>query len=51
MPEALAYAQASGIKLELDLTYCSKEFDETWLLSYGLSLDDVLWIYPSYDDY
>ena len=49
VPEALAYAQAARITFELDLTYYSKEFDMTWSPSYGLSLDDVSWVYPLYD--
>ena len=49
IPEALAYAQAAGIKLELDLTYTEKELDEIWSPSFGLSQDDVSWVYPSYD--
>ena len=51
IPEALAYAQAAGIKLELDLTYYTteKELDTTWSPSFGLSEDDVSWVYPSYD--
>ena len=48
IPEALAYAQAAGIKLELDLTYYTteKELVET-SPSFGLS-EDVSWVYPSY---
>ena len=50
VPEALAYAQAAGIKLELDLTYYTgKELDATWSPSFGLSPDDVSWVYPLYD--
>ena len=50
VPEALAYAQAAGIKLELDLSYYTgKELDATWSPSFGLSPDDVSWIYPLYD--
>ena len=49
VPEALAYAQAAGIKLELDLTYYTEGFDRTWSPSFGLSLDDVSWVYPLYD--
>ena len=51
VPEALAYAQAAGIKLELDLTYYStgKEFDATWSPSFGLSPGDVSWQYSLYD--
>ena len=30
VPEALAYAQAAGIKLELELRYTGKELDATW---------------------
>ena len=49
--EALAYAQAAGIKLELDLTYHAtaekseegpKGLDVSWSPSFGLSSDDVL---------
>jgi hypothetical protein len=50
VPEALAYAQASGINLELDLTYHRGiELDATWSPSFGLSADDVSWVYPLYD--
>ena len=53
IPEALAYAQAAGINLELDLTYYTteKELDASWSESpsFGLSEDDVSWVYPSYD--
>ena len=51
IPEALAYAQEAGIKLELDLTYYSteKELDTTWSPSFGLYEDDVSWVYPLYD--
>ena len=50
VPEALAYAQAAGIKLELDLTYyAGRELDVTWSPSFGLSPDDVSWVYPLYD--
>ena len=51
IPEALAYAQAAGIKLELDLTYHTpkKEVNSNaaWSPSYGLSPNDVSWEYPS----
>ena len=47
VPEALAYAQAAGITLKLDLTYYPKEWDATiWSPSFGLSLDDISWGYP-----
>ena len=51
VPEALAYAQAAGIDLELDLTYHSTghELDATWSPSFGLSPDDVSWAYPLYN--
>ena len=51
IPEALAYAQAAGIDLHLDLIYCAteKELDVTLTPSFGLSSDDVSWIYPLYD--
>ena len=50
VPEALAYAQAAGIKLELELTYYTrKAYDEAWSPSFGLSPDDVSWVYPLYD--
>ena len=50
VPEALAYAQAAGMKLKLDLTYYTgKSLDATWSPSSGLSPDDVSWIYPLYD--
>ena len=51
LPEAIAYAQAAGIKLELDLTYYGKgkDLDVAWSPSFGLSLDDVSWVYPLYD--
>jgi len=50
VPEALAYAQAAGIKLELDLTYYTgNELDAAWSPSFGLTLDDVSWAYPLYD--
>ena len=51
IPEALSYAQAAGIDLELALTYYAtgKELDVTWSPSFGLSSDDVSWVYPSYD--
>ena len=50
VPEALAYAQAAGIELELDLTYhIGRKPGATWSPSFGLSPDDVSWIYPSYD--
>ena len=52
IPEALAYAQAAGINLELDLTYCGaveKVPDVKWSPSFGLSFDDVSWVYPLYD--
>ena len=52
IPEALAYAQAAGINLELDLKYypTEKELDVTWSSpSSGLSTNDVSWVYPLYD--
>ena len=54
VPEALAYAQAAGIKLELDVTYYGirspeNGLDETWSPSFGISPDDVSWMYPLYD--
>ena len=51
VPEALAYAEAAGITLKLDLTYhtTGKELDATWSPSFGLSPDDVSWVYPLYD--
>jgi hypothetical protein len=52
VPEALAYAQAAGIKLELDVKYYGIRenlLDETWSPSFGLSRDDVSWVYPLYD--
>jgi hypothetical protein len=55
VPEALAYAQAAGINLELDLTYntlAGKGLDATWSPSFGLSPpDNVSWVFPLYDDY
>ena len=49
MPEALAYAQAAGINLELDLTYYNsgKELDAAWTPSFGP--DDVSLVYPLYN--
>ena len=56
IPEALAYAQAAGIKLELDLTYYANRdnglnegLDETWSPSFGITSDDVSWVYPLHD--
>ena len=50
VPEALAYAQAAGIKLELDLTYHpGKGLDVTWSPSFNLSPEDASWVYPLYD--
>ena len=50
VPEALAYAQAAGIELELDLRYYTgKELDVSLSPSFGLSMDDVSWVYPLYD--
>jgi len=51
IPEALVYAQAAGIDLELDLRYYTteRELDATWSPSFGLSRDDVSWVYPLYD--
>jgi hypothetical protein len=54
VPEALAYAQAAGMKLELDLTYfrttkADIKLDVTWSPSFGLSSDDASWAYPLYD--
>ncbi|KAF8800306.1 hypothetical protein BYT27DRAFT_7200204 [Phlegmacium glaucopus] len=50
VPEALAYARASGIELELGLTYYTdKEMVAAWLPSFGLSDEDKSWTYPLYD--
>ncbi|KAF8800305.1 hypothetical protein BYT27DRAFT_7200197 [Phlegmacium glaucopus] len=50
VPEALAYARASGIELELDLRYYTeKEMVEAWVPSFGLSDEDKSWTYPLYD--
>ena len=50
VPEALAYAEAAGITLKLDLSYSNgKKLDATWSPSFGLSPDDVSWVYPLYD--
>ena len=51
IPEALAYAQVAGIKLEIDLTYYTteKEWDATWSPSFGLSPDDVPRVFPLND--
>ena len=53
VPEALAYAEAAGITLTLDLTYYTtgKDMDATWSPSFGLSSDDVSWAYPLYDSW
>ena len=50
VPEALAYAEAAGITLKLDLTYhtTGKELNVTWSPSFGLSSDDVSWVHPLY---
>ena len=51
VPEALAYAQAAGIDLKLDLTYNftrNSKLDRVWSPSYGLS-NDVSWTYHMYD--
>ena len=46
VPEALAYAQAAGMKLELDLSYhATGKLDPIWSPSFGLSQDDVSWLY------
>ncbi|KAF8814506.1 hypothetical protein BYT27DRAFT_7206083 [Phlegmacium glaucopus] len=50
VPEALSYAQAAGIELELDLRYYTgNELLNTWSPSYGLSAGDTSWTYPLYD--
>ena len=55
VPEALAYAQAAGMKLEVDLRYYTATensyitFDETWSPSFGITSDDVSWVYPLHD--
>ncbi|KAF8800302.1 hypothetical protein BYT27DRAFT_7313919 [Phlegmacium glaucopus] len=50
VPEALAYARASGIELELDLRYYpEKEVAKAWSPSFGLSDEDTSWTYPLYD--
>lgn len=48
VPEALAYAHAAGIKLDLKLTYRYLG----WSPSYGLLnvLNNASWTYPLYDD-
>ena len=46
--EALAYAHAAGMKLELDLSYFTEKLDKIWSPSFGLSRDDVSWLYPLY---
>ena len=50
VPEALAYAHAAGIKLELELTYITEKMDRIWSPSFGLFRvqDDVSWSYPLY---
>lgn len=49
VPEALAYAQASGNpELELELVY-NKKSDGRWLPSSGLTQQDTSWVYPSCD--
>jgi hypothetical protein len=49
-PQVSDYARAAGIDFELDLTYhTGKELDVTLSPSFGLSMDDVSWIYPLYD--
>jgi hypothetical protein len=50
VPEALASAEAAGIKLELDLKYYTGKELSPWSPSFGLSPDDVSWAYyPLYD--
>ena len=55
VPDALAYAQAAGTKLEVDLQYHTGTeksyigFDEAWSPSFGISSDDVSWVYPLHD--
>jgi hypothetical protein len=50
VPEALAYAEAAGIKLELKLTYFTGK-KLGMIMSNGWSPDDarVLWVYPLHD--
>jgi hypothetical protein len=52
VPEALAYARAAGIELELNLSYSVTEEAPPKLRppSYGLS-EDLFWTYPTYDCY
>jgi hypothetical protein len=55
VPEALDYAQAAGIKLELDVAYYGirspeSVLDDTLSPSCGLSLDDVSWVYYPLND-
>ncbi|KAF8814499.1 hypothetical protein BYT27DRAFT_7206060 [Phlegmacium glaucopus] len=51
VPQALAYAQAAGIELELNLRYYTgTELGNTWSPSYGLSAEGTSWAYPL-DDY
>ena len=42
IPDALAYAQAAEIKLELELK-CEGEIDRSWGPSFGLSDESTLW--------
>jgi len=51
VPEALAYAQAAGIQLELELTYVTgQSFSREWSPSFGLTgKDGTSWKYSSYD--
>ena len=46
--EALAYAHAAGMKLELVLSYFAEKLDKTQSPSFGLSRNDVSWLYPLY---
>ena len=50
VPEALAYAHAAGMKLELELTYFTENMDRIWSPSFGLFRvqDDISWSYPLY---
>jgi hypothetical protein len=51
VPEALAYAQAAGIELELELTYVTgQSFGQEWSPSFGLTgKHGTSWMYSSYD--
>jgi hypothetical protein len=52
IPEALAYAQAAGIKLELDVTYYTRKGSwASWSPSFGLLPGDVSWQYPTLYDF